>query len=151
MQLPKVPNTSVSLMDFVGGRTVKTTQQEEIIHWQRKAKNIQKPLKKSILQKLTQFKKQSHQQKKQTSLNLMHLQKLHIVQDQIQRKLTNNYVEQQFFQTELVKLNVYQYSQKVKKLKKLKQLVQTTLVIANQLKKSKVDGLSLTLSQLHLT
>jgi len=26
MQLPKVPNTSVSLMDFVGGRTVKTTQ-----------------------------------------------------------------------------------------------------------------------------
>jgi len=26
MQLPKVPSTSVSLMDFVGGRTVKTTQ-----------------------------------------------------------------------------------------------------------------------------
>ena len=55
------------------------------------------------------------------------------------KKLTNNYVEQQFFQTELVKLNVYQYSQKVKKLKKLKQLAQTTLVTANQLKKSKAD------------
>jgi hypothetical protein len=26
MQLPKVPSTSVSLMDFVGGKTVKTTQ-----------------------------------------------------------------------------------------------------------------------------
>ena len=46
MQLPKVPSTSVSLMDFVGGKTVKTTQQEENYTMAKKSKKYLEAAKK---------------------------------------------------------------------------------------------------------
>ena len=100
---------------------------------------------------IRRYKKRSNLRKKQAQLILTQQSKLHSVLESILVKMTNKSVEQLYFQTVLVKLNVFSFSLKVKNLKKLKLLVQTMQGMLNiSLKFNKVGSIS-TLSLQHLT